>query len=412
MSFGTYEAGGTLAFSALGFSEADSFLSLLGVHIWSQSIDYGLGLICFLVIILLFRSKSKSPSPLRNKLLVASIGMFFLIGCFLLALQYRNNLKLGSSNAPPIGQSTLEENAQQLQTGLNGLSKSNVTGFVVWSSNRFGNHDILRMDLPSGEIQQVTNHSHTETWARISPDGKQLVFARSREPWVSQRNSVAWDVLIKDLDTNVETLISENASYPFWVRSNTIGFLKSGKSIQQYDISTGQFITSFEPGENNSVPVGAPLSSPDIHPVTNETVFTTRQSAINLNTGFWGTGLWDGVQEVQGVLDGCELNWSGDGSKLYQVGHGGKQKTMFYQIDPDTLVAEPLLDLSGEFSHEYWPEDSNDGRYLVFGASRGDHEHDTADYEIFLWEIGRPESDAFRLTFHSGNDNWPDIFIE
>ena len=268
------------------------------------------------------------------------------------------------------------------------------------------------MDLSSGEIRQLTTHPHTETWARISPDGKQVVFARSREPWVSQRNSVAWDVLVKDLETNDETVISENASYPFWVRSNTIGFLKSGKSIQQYDLATGQLITSFQPGENNSVPEGAPLSSPDIHPVTNETVFTTRQSAINLNTGFWGTGLFDGIQEVQGVLDGCELNWSGDGSTLYQVGHGGKQKTMFYQIDPDTLVAEPLLDLSGEFSHEYWPEDSNDGKYLVFGASRGDHEHDTADYEIFLWEIGQPETDALRLTFHSGNDNWPDIFIE
>ena len=50
---------------------------------------------------------------------------------------------------------------------------------------------------------------------------------------------------------------------------------------------------------------------------------------------------------------------------------------------------------------------------LVFGASRseGEHEHDQADYEIFLWQIGSDPTQATRLTFHTGNDNWPDVYI-
>jgi hypothetical protein len=34
-----------------------------------------------------------------------------------------------------------------------------------------------------------------------------------------------------------------------------------------------------------------------------------------------------------------------------------------------------------------------------------------ADYEIYIWEVGKPYEDAVRLTYHSANDRWPDIFI-
>jgi len=166
MSFGTYEAGGTLAFTALGFSEADSFLTLLGVHIWSQSIDYGLGLICLLFIILLFRGTKGSKSPGTHRLSILTAALILLAGSVFLALQYRSNLKLGASKAPPIGQSVRLDSIDEIQGGLTTLKTSEIDGFIVWSSNRFGNHDILQMDLPGGEIRQLTNHPHTETWAR------------------------------------------------------------------------------------------------------------------------------------------------------------------------------------------------------------------------------------------------------
>ena len=63
------------------------------------------------------------------------------------------------------------------------------------------------------------------------------------------------------------------------------------------------------------------------------------------------------------------------------------------------------------YSHEYFPRVSNDGRWLVWGAAASGHEHDRADYEIFVWQIGRPVSEAVRLTHHPGNDQWPDIHV-
>ncbi|MEP7050467.1 MAG: hypothetical protein ABJB12_08955, partial [Pseudomonadota bacterium] len=57
------------------------------------------------------------------------------------------------------------------------------------------------------------------------------------------------------------------------------------------------------------------------------------------------------------------------------------------------------------------PQLSRDGKWLVWGITQRGHDHDTADYEIYLWEVGSPFDKAVRLTYNSGNDRWPDIFI-
>ena len=82
-----------------------------------------------------------------------------------------------------------------------------------------------------------------------------------------------------------------------------------------------------------------------------------------------------------------------------------------YRVDPKTLAVSPWFDAPGEYSHEYFPKLDNSGLVLVYGASTGGHEHDTADYEIFLWPIMRPAAEAVRLTYHTGNDCWPDIYL-
>ena len=48
---------------------------------------------------------------------------------------------------------------------------------------------------------------------------------------------------------------------------------------------------------------------------------------------------------------------------------------------------------------------------MVWGITQRGHDHDIADCEIYLWEVGTPKESAVRLTHHSANDRWPDIFI-
>ena len=82
-----------------------------------------------------------------------------------------------------------------------------------------------------------------------------------------------------------------------------------------------------------------------------------------------------------------------------------------WKMDPATGARAMWFDQPGPWSHEYFPRLSADGRWMVFGAAAEGHEHDTADYEIFLWEVGADPATATRLTWHTGNDCWPDLFV-
>jgi hypothetical protein len=77
----------------------------------------------------------------------------------------------------------------------------------------------------------------------------------------------------------------------------------------------------------------------------------------------------------------------------------------------DGTGRQELIDLPFRHSHEYFPRIANDGQWLVWGAAAEGHEHDRADYEIFVWRLGSPPESAIRLTHHQGNDQWPDLHV-
>lgn len=180
------------------------------------------------------------------------------------------------------------------------------------------------------------------------------------------------------------------------------------------NVDTGEESLIYETGVNNSMPPNSKIYNPKINPVSDELVFTARQISIGSSDGHWGTALSkDGKH--RSVLRGCELIWDKAGKSLYQVNPvKAKGGTRIVRINPITLESKTEIDLAGEFNHEYWPMESSNGNYLVFGASRSkkEHEHDTEDYEIFLWKVGSDSTKATRLTFHTGNDNWPDAYIK
>ncbi|MCH2189492.1 MAG: lysylphosphatidylglycerol synthase domain-containing protein [Gammaproteobacteria bacterium] len=420
MSFGAYEAGGALIFQLLGvIDQGSAFVTLLCVHIWSQLMEYTLGGFLLAVFILLNRKGKRAAlvaeavgSEARAKFIaIASFvgaGITLLVGTGFLGYQLWAASKLGSVSAPDAGGTA--ENIEDWRA----LSKEYVTslnGFVVFSSNRDGNHDIFKLNLANFELDKLTRHEHTETYPRISPDGNRIVFSRAHQPWVSQRNTVAWDIYMLDLNTGTEKQIGQQGTAPRWINNEEITYLHKGDRVQKVNVNTLATETVFQSGLGNMMPPKSPLQNPTYNPLKDSLAFTAKQAHIGTNTGHWGTALSFG-NKIKGVMNGCELAWSTGGDYLYQV-NPDAESLRIMRIDPDSLESETMIDLDGEFSHEYWPKDSFNGEYMVFGASRGpkDHEHDTKDYEIFLWKVGSASSKATRLTFHTGNDNWPDVFI-
>ena len=421
MSFGAYEAGTALVFQLLGVADqAQAFVTMLCVHIWSQLVEYILGGILLAVFILIRRkgeqsaSKQAAGSPKGKIVKIASFGLagaVMMAGSFFLAFQLWAASKLGALSAPDVG--GVADNVGDWRE-LSKQHVSNLNGFVVFSSNRDGNHDIFKLNLADYELSKLTTHPHTETYPRISPDGSRLVFARAHQKWVSQRNVVAWDIYVLDLNTMQEIKVGENGTAPSWLNNNEITYVQAAIKVLKVDVDSGVETNVYETGINNNMPKGSAIYNAKVSPKTGQLVFTARQNKIGTNTGHWGTAIdTNGVH--RGVMNGCELSWNSAGTSLYQVNPMKEVKDLrIVRVDPQTLEATTEVNLAGEFGHEYWPKESSNGRYLTFGASRGgkDHEHDTKDYEIFLWKIGSDPTKATRLTFHTGNDNWPDVYIQ
>ncbi|MBN1556750.1 MAG: flippase-like domain-containing protein, partial [Lentisphaerae bacterium] len=406
MSFGTYEAGGTLALTLLGFPVAASRVIMLAVHIWSQLVDYSLGGIALAVFCFsagaggvraAFRARAAGKRPAALRLLAAGLALgLVLAGLAGVALERRRLRKMGAVvppesgqalQAPPAGRRRLERTAAGLR------------GRIVWSSNRFGNHEIVSLSLPDLTFRRLTDHPHVDYFARVSPDGRRIVFSRSQVAWVSQRNPVPWDVYLLDLETGAESRVARNGNTPTWsADGQTVYFQRDGGRFVAHELATGQERVLFAAGREG-LPEGVELQTPHFNAAAGALAVTLR-GALRATVVIWEDG-----RHVR-VGGGCQLTWTGRGTELCYVDKGGRQKNVIYGYDLESRERTPWLDLPGDLSHEYFPAFSAEARWMVFGASGGGrhgHEHDTADYEIFLWRRGTPADEAVRVTFHTGN---------
>lgn len=410
MGFGSYEAGGMLAMVALGAGREASLLIMLSLHLLSQAVDYFLGGIAFMTFMMTTTSLTSPVRAGSGGRWRWRIPWYALVGCGLcglaayLLLQDVRQLRMRKALIPPteFGQAVAagEGSDQALAALLQGRR-----GFLVWSSNRGGNHDIWIRTLPGGEPRQLTTHPHTEYYPRISPDGSRILFARSREEWTSQRDLVNWQVILLDLESGRERVLTTNGNAATWsADGRKVYFQRDGRQVVELDLASGKEQVLLESGKNIKLPVDTWLGLPNVSPDGDKV-------AVTLSGALRTTAVISRGGSVRFAGNGCQPAWAPDGSYLFKVDHGGKQQNAFYRLDPETLTAEKWLDIPGDFSHEYFPRTDNSGDFLVYGASSGDHEHDKADYEIFLWRIGQPVESVVRLTFHSGNDNWPDVFF-
>ena len=404
MSFGTYEAGGALALTALGAAKTASVLVMLALHIWSQAVDYTLGIAAVVLFIFLVGRQNAVSASQRKKWLLPLAACLFCAGLAVFALQVRNVSKMGSFRPPKPGEPLPAAEAELKANPI--LAK--LRGFVIWSSNRFGSHDLVLLTLPDRKLTRLTNDPHTDYFPRISPDGSKVVFARSQAPWVSQRNKYPWDIWLLDLPTGASRLLAKNGNTPTWsADGQKVYFQRQANQFVEYVLATKKETVVFETGKNLPLPAATHLETPAWSEARQSLAMTTRKG------GPVYTYLIGPDRTVRELNEGCQLNWSPDSSFLYHVGHDRNDRgnNVFYKINPDTLEPTLWFDSQGEYHHEYFPKMSNTGDVLVYGASTGGHEHDTADYEIFLWPIGSPMSSTARLSFHTGNDNWPDVFL-
>jgi len=274
---------------------------------------------------------------------------------------------------------------------------------VVWSSSRSGNHELYMLTLPDMEFFRLTHNDRVEFYSRFSPDGKRIVFARSQRLWVSERDLDPWDTYILDLETGQEQLAAKDANYPQWVGAGKISFLR-GSRVMLKDLATGGEVMLYDAAQP---PVQGRPYTPELNPINCGLLAFTARGKLS------GTMVLDlATKKMERIAGGCELTWYPDGRRVLWVENGGNGGNRILHSALHPVKPLVLMDLPGDFSHEYFPRLSPDGKWMVWGAAAKGHEHDIADYEIFLWQLGQPWEKALRLTQNQANDRWPDIFIE
>jgi hypothetical protein len=289
-----------------------------------------------------------------------------------------------------------------------------VQGTIVWSSSRLGNHDLFTMNTDGSNVKQITKGEEVDWFPRFSPDGSKILFTRSKKGWVSERdanNAEKWDIWTVKPDGSDPVKVVNGASWGSWIGPDEIIFVRQTK-ILKTKIGSEKEVELLDSTGVADLD-GADLQQPEL---SRDGKFI----AITLRGSKRETGIWDlGKKTWTETGLGCQVNWTPDGSAIYWMnptGNGGsevfrmpmKDGKPVKEFDDDELR---FMDLPGRRSHEYFPQFSSDGKWMVWGITQRGHDHDIVDYEIYLWQIGSPPDSAVRLTHHSGNDRWPDIFI-
>ncbi len=399
LSLGSYEAGAAGVLTLFGVALATAVLIMLAVHLCSQIIDYSLGLlgVGWLLFRPLFVNGSIVQPNRRPRIQAILTSVIVIVGLVALFYGLQATRKAWSINAPPAGKSIAtsldQQPIAQWQKG---------SGFIVWSSNRNGNHDIYYMSLPQRKITQLTDHPHTENLAKISPDGSQIVFQRARKTWQSFREPAPWDLILKDLKTGEERVLVESGQEPNWTPDGQqVSFRRDNSNVFVIDVNTLEEQKVYD-SSGLALPEHAGLETPMLN--------SKGELAVTVRGPLRMTAVYK-IDNPIHVGQGCQVTWSPDESFVYYIDHGGKGQNLFKRYDFKEGKNKVWIDMPGEYSHEYFPKLTRDGKWLVFAASNGGHEHDTADYELFLWRVGTDPVTTSRLTYHSGNDSWPDIYL-
>ena len=291
---------------------------------------------------------------------------------------------------------------------------SKLKATIVWSSARDGNHDLFVMRPDGSDVKRITQGDNVDWFPRFSPDGSKVLFCRSKSGWVYERDANSdgkWDIWTVTPDGKDATKVVDNASWGSWLSSDEIVYVRGTKIFRRKLAGGDETLVMSSDGVADLE--GALLQQPEL---SHDGKFV----AITLRGSKRETGIWDLKTKTWTKTGlGCQINWTPDGSKIYWVnptGNGGSEVFTLPMHDgkpAQQLSDEQLkfMDLPGRRSHEYFPQLSSDGKWMVWAATQRGHDHDTADYEIYIWEVGTPAESAARLTFHSANDRWPDIFI-
>ncbi|MAF08901.1 hypothetical protein CMK11_00480 [Candidatus Poribacteria bacterium] len=285
-------------------------------------------------------------------------------------------------------------------------------GAVVWESNRTGRWRIWGRDLDGSDLRQITpdEPGRDHYCPHISPDGARLLYLsypRNRNGYQDHRGSHKAPLHLLDLRTGADTVLAQDARAYFedraavWVDAGRFIFIGGDGKTYEHDLATGARtpLTDARHDEYgwlmNATKTHATAGWPEFSP------FDASSKTI-------------AHRQRQG---GCQPYFTHDGVWGYWMGGGGGpvQRINLETRETSTILRKNDQSLPNDRSYIYFPMSSYGGELFAFGASPNQHDHHTADYDIFVARtdprtleiIGKPA----RYSFDGGTDRFPDVFV-
>ena len=317
---------------------------------------------------------------------------------------------------PPKGKPVEPEKEE---TAANQALTKGLKGKIIWSTSRDGNHDIYIQNIDGSDMKPLTKGPKTDWYSHFSPDGKQVLYTRSKMDWTVETDAnypERWDTWVINSDGTGEKMLIPQSTWANWTRDGkSIVYSRAAKVFKCNADGTGEALLI----DTDQQLKGALAQHPSLSDDGKFLALTLRGSGretgiFNLETKKYFTS-----------GGGCQFSFFPKSHRCIRVNETGVGGTSIFafdlkddgthgkidggKIDGKSIV---FMDMPGRRSHEYFPRLSPKGDYLIWGITQRGHDHDIADYEIYLWKIGDAPEKAARLTWHSGNDRWPDIWFE
>jgi hypothetical protein len=326
-----------------------------------------------------------------------SLLLFVLAGCWLAS----------PSRAEEPDAKTLEGWKKMSQLG---------SGYVVWESKRSGRWRLWRCELDGSGLRQISpeESGRDHFCAHLSPDGTRLVYLsypagsdayQEKEP----EGGVPLYLMRADGSGN-KPLTGSARSYAqdraaVWLDNDRLIYINGEGSTRRMDVRNGQSSKVTEKDQSGQgAGHGFLINATRTHATTGEPTFSLYDASHSRITG-------------QSSVGGCEPYFSHDGKWGFWVGGAGgpinRIELKTRQVSPMLTANDPRM--PKDRAYLYFPMVSRDGRMFACAASPNQHDHFTADYDIFVARMDPKTLEVLgepvRYTFHPGCDRFPDVFL-
>jgi len=283
-------------------------------------------------------------------------------------------------------------------------------GFLVWESNRSGRWRIWYRDLDGSGLRRLTpEEKDRDHFApHLSPDGRYLAYLSQRAGTnaYGQTRKAESVLRLHRIEDGRDTPLVEGArSYEedraaVWLDSHSLLYIAFDGTTRSIDIETREQKVIQRKKQRR---YGYLLDPTLRHATTGRPSFARYHEKARR------------VLHAK-VRKGCQPYFSRDSRFGFWVAKAGGpiRRVDLRTSETADIIRRDDPSLPTPFSYVYFPMVSAGQRLLVFGASRGEHDHFRADYEIFVVpidpEILMPIGPPVRYSFHPATDRFPDVF--